>query len=191
MCTKEYTAFAYAMRDAERVESAHRRSGSVRRAPTASKRHRPLSDKTNDFHDWYLKLNHAPPRELQAMATHNIIPTFPPSLQFHPPSISSSACSHARQRPAPHRTNTKHYPVGSYVDPDTCGLLSTRSFRGNPHFLTFTDADSRFLILYFQKDRMEVRLIISALFALLPIHRGHPPTVYRTDNAKAFCCKQT
>ena len=32
MCTKEYTVLADEMRDAERVESAHRRSGSVHRA---------------------------------------------------------------------------------------------------------------------------------------------------------------
>ena len=139
------------------------------------------------YNAWHLILNHAPPRNLQQMALQKTIPVLPPELRFKPPAITCASCAHATLLPAPHKTKKMHYPVGAYISSDTCGPIKPLSRQGNQHFLTFIDAQSRYLILYFLKDSREVRLVIPALFALLTAHSGRPPKVYRTDNEKEFC----
>eukprot|EP00177_Eucheuma_denticulatum_P001760 GFKZ01003164.1.p1 GENE.GFKZ01003164.1~~GFKZ01003164.1.p1 ORF type:complete len:131 (-),score=2.37 GFKZ01003164.1:138-530(-) len=56
----------------------------------------------------------------------------------------------------PNRRNTTIYAVGSYISSDSCGPSFPTSKHGSVHFMTFTDAESRYVRVYFLKHRNQV-----------------------------------
>ena len=100
------------------------------------------------FH-WHVILNHINLLKLQRMELHKTLPILPKSLRNTPPQITCSTCPAAKQSPLPHPRKQHMYAVGSYVSSDTCGPFKPRSRRGNLHFVTYLDANSRYLIVFF------------------------------------------
>lgn len=94
---------------------------------------------------------------------------------------------HTPNNAPPPNANKNDYTVGYFLSSDPCGPITPPFQNGKRHFLPFIDAASRYLIIYFLKDRREVRIIQPAPFAWLTAVRGTPPTLHRTDNAKEFC----
>ena len=140
-------------------------------------------------HEWHLKLNHATARNLRQMAKDGNIPTMPKSLAYETTTITCSACTTAKQRPEPHRKTTHNYDPDQYLSSDTCGPISPISTHGNIHFLTYIDAGSRYLILYFLKDRRHVGAIMPQHMRQL-YNAVRTPQYYRTGNALEFKSKE-
>ena len=141
---------------------------------------------TQNFYDWHLRLNHAPPRAIQNMARAGTLPALPAQLKRTPPRITCSACSYAKQRPAPHHPKTHQYDVGQYFSSDTCGPIHPASTHGNNHFLTFVDAATRHLSIFFLQNRRQVTTVLPSFISALHA-RGLSPHTLRTDNAMEFC----
>ena len=95
------------------------------------------------------------------------------------------------QNKDPHHTENPHttMPPDQYLSSDTCGPISPIFTHGNFHFLTYIDAGSRFLILYFLKDRRQVGAIMPQHMRKL-YNAGRTPHYYRTDNALEFKSKE-
>ena len=145
----------------------------------------PCQTADNILHHWHLKLNHAPLRTIQNIAKTKTVHGLPASLATTEIRISCSACSHAKQRPARQHPTPHHYATGEYLSSDTCGPIHPRSTHGNLHFLTYIDAASSNVILYFLKSRNKVGIIMPQFFAQLK-RRKRLPKIYSTDNARDF-----
>ena len=114
--------------------------------------------------DWNLKLNHAPTRVIQSIARQQLVHGIPRRLASISATISCSACAHAKQRPFPHKPKQHTYKPSEYISSDTCGPINPLSLQGHLHFLSYIDAASRYLILFFLKDRREVGIIMPQFF---------------------------
>ena len=119
-----------------------------------------LSYSTN----WHLKRNHAPLRVIQSIARQQLVHAIPCRLASISATISCSVCAHAKQRPSPHKPKQHSYKPSEYISSDTCGPINPPSLRGHLHFLSYIDAASRYLILFFLKDRREVGIIMPQFF---------------------------
>lgn len=108
------------------------------------------------------------------------------SLRKHPPQLTCSFCPPADLCPAPHRGTTHVYDVVLYFSSDTCGPVSPPSIQGNAHVLTFIDAASRYITLYFSKSRSHVQAAIPHFFLSAAYQLSLQPRIFRSDNAREY-----
>ena len=127
-----------------------------------------------------------PLRAIQNMARAGTLPALPAQLKRTPPRIICSACSYAKRAPAPHHPKTHQYDVGQYFSSDTCGPIHPTSTHGHNHFLTFVDAATRHLSIFFLQNRRQVTTVLTSFISAI-YSRGLSPHIPRTDNAMEFC----
>lgn len=145
--------------------------------------HSKVSLKTILFHAWHLIFNHINLTKLQSMAKTNLIP-LPNILKQSPPKLTCSGCYNGKLRPKPHKTTSHNYAIGVAMSSDVCGPIKPRSSKGSSYFITFIDLSSRFLIVYFMKNRQNVTKYIQDCINETKSITGYPPRILRTDNAK-------
>ena len=133
-------------------------------------------------------MNHAPTRAIKQMTRGGCVLTMPKHLAEATTRITCSACATAKQRPATPRKSTHNYAMGHYISSDTCVPINSISTHGHSHFLTYIDAGSRYLIIYFLQDRREVGLIMKQHMSKL--HNANRTLQYFcTGNALEFKSK--
>ena len=106
------------------------------------------------------------------------------------PQQQSRAQRASQQKSDPHHNekNTYNYVTERYISSETCRTINPICTHVHSHFLIYIDARWRYLIIYFLKDRIEVRLIMQQPMSKLH-NANRTPQYYRTDNALEFKSK--
>lgn len=135
---------------------------------------------------WHQRYGHLNHQSLTALKNKNMVTGLNLDKTSKPSFCSACAEGKSSRTKFPTSENKRHDTVLGIVHSDVCGKITTKSLGGSEYFLTFVDDHSRYVWVYFLKNKHEVFEKFLEWKAMVEKQYGTRIKTLRTDNGGEY-----
>ena len=142
---------------------------------------------TRTWYEWHCALGHINKGQLREMHKLNLVDGLSVDIASDP-DFECETCIQAKhaRAPFPEIATTKIHQLGDLIFSDIWGPAQIESLQGNRYIISFTDAGSRYVVIYFMKSRDAALDRFKHFAKLLETQVGRRIKVINVDNTKEY-----
>lgn len=154
---------------------------------TKSARAFPSNLKARTWDQWHRTFRHMNVESVKLLKRKNMVSGLTVDESV-PPLKQCEACIRARQHilPFPKESHTKYENIGDMTFSNVWGPSQTTGINGIRYFVSFTDAKSRYTVIYFMKKKSETEEKIKQYTVYIKTQAGKTVKCYRLNNGGKY-----
>ena len=138
---------------------------------------------------WHRRYGHLNMKDLNKLSNKNMVNGLDGGL---PAEISCETCALCKITAKPFHTysGVQSHEVLELVHTDLCGPMNVKTLAGSRYFITFVDDYSRYVCIYFLKDKSDVFEAFSKYVTMAERQTGKKLKILRSDNGTEYVNKK-